>query len=189
MVFCCGCVHSCTSVLRLRKGRDAIAFGISRRTLRPWVSYSRTLSEISSRLKQDRFSVKSEQICWPLDPEAGFGHALMPKMNTDVSLFDGERTIIIECKWTPRALQTYHGSNSLRSSHLYQLHTYMSHHVQTLAGRGHVEGILLYPFADDEVDVAVRLREQWIRVRTLRLECGLARRPRRAAGTARAQGP
>lgn len=120
-------------------------------------------------LEQQRFSVRGETIRWDLDHGTGFGHELMPRMNTDVSLSDGERTIIIECKWTPRAIQTYRGSRSLRSSHLYQLHTYMAHHAQTLADTGRVEGLLLYPFAEDEVDVAVPIKGQWVRVRTLRL--------------------
>ena len=53
------------------------------------------------RLEQHRFSVKGEQIYWPIEQKVGRGHELMPVMSTDVSLDDGKRTIIIECKWTP----------------------------------------------------------------------------------------
>jgi 5-methylcytosine-specific restriction enzyme subunit McrC len=120
-------------------------------------------------LTQDRFKVKVDQIRWPVDATVGFGHNLMPGMYTDVTLYDGMRTIIIECKWSSDTFQSRRGTKTLRSSHLYQLHAYMSQHARTLSCSGTVEGLLLYPLADEPVDVALNLNDQLIRVRTLDL--------------------
>jgi 5-methylcytosine-specific restriction enzyme subunit McrC len=121
------------------------------------------------RLEQNQFAVKGDQIHWSIDDAVGCGHYLMPTMYTDTSLYDGTRTIIIECKWTPNTLQIGRGAKTLRSEHLYQLHAYMTQHARTQQHSGTVEGLLLYPLADVPVDVAVTLKGQWIRVRTINL--------------------
>lgn len=122
------------------------------------------------RLQQNRFAVKGEQIDWLVNASAGFGHGLVPRMHTDTSLYDGTRTIIIECKWTPTALQTVRGTKTLVSGHLYQLHAYMTNHSRGQRRPSSVEGLLLYPLSDEAVDVAVRVKDQWIRVHTLDLQ-------------------
>ena len=89
------------------------------------------------RLEQNRFSVKGDQVRWDVDIGVGFGHHLLPVMYTDTSLFDGTRTIIVECKWTPHTLQTGRGGKkTLNEEHLRQLHTYMVHHARTLSRLG-----------------------------------------------------
>jgi 5-methylcytosine-specific restriction enzyme subunit McrC len=45
------------------------------------------------RLEQTHFNVKSEQFDWPITHGMGHGQQFMPSMNTDVSLYDGSRTI------------------------------------------------------------------------------------------------
>jgi 5-methylcytosine-specific restriction enzyme subunit McrC len=117
------------------------------------------------RLEQSQYGVKGDSFTWPLMEGYGRGQALMPVMNTDVSLTSERRTIVIECKWTPSTLQR----GRLRSDHLYQLSAYVRHHRRALTMPSAVEGLLLYPLADDPVDVAVRINEQWLRVRTLDL--------------------
>ena len=116
------------------------------------------------------FSVNVEKFAWNFDPSVGYGHHLWPRMETDASLFDGRRTIIIECKWTPNVLpKSRFGSRTLRGEHLRQLHTYVTQHKHTRNGVGTVEGLLLYPLVDDPVDVAVKVDGQWLRVRTIDL--------------------
>jgi 5-methylcytosine-specific restriction enzyme subunit McrC len=80
------------------------------------------------RLEQTQFAVKGDQIHWCVVSNIGYGHRLLPVMYTDTSLFDGTRTIIVECKWTPTTLQAGRGIKTLRSDHLYQLHAYMTQH-------------------------------------------------------------
>jgi 5-methylcytosine-specific restriction enzyme subunit McrC len=121
------------------------------------------------RLEQHQFVVKGERVHWMVDDSVGLGHHFLPAMYTDTSLVDGERTIIVECKWTPTTLQVGRGTKKLRSDHLYQLHAYMSQHARAQLHPGTVEGLLLYPLVDDSVDVALNLKGQWIRIRTIDL--------------------
>jgi 5-methylcytosine-specific restriction enzyme subunit McrC len=121
------------------------------------------------RLEQHQFVVKGERIRWIVDDSHGVGHNLLPRMNTDTSLVDGKRTIIVECKWTPTTFQVSHGKKTIHSDHLYQLHAYMSQHDRAQLHAGTVEGLLLYPLVDEAVDVALGLKGQWIRIRTIDL--------------------
>jgi 5-methylcytosine-specific restriction enzyme subunit McrC len=120
-------------------------------------------------IEQTRFSVKREQINWWITPDVGIGHFLIPTMNTDVSLFDGSRTIIIECKWTGTTLQEYRNVKRLSADHLYQITAYMRSHIRAKLNRQAVEGLLLYPLVDERLDVTVDLDGQWIRARTIDL--------------------
>jgi|SRR5262249_30328449 len=118
-------------------------------------------------LEQKEFQSKGETFRWPIDEDYGRGQALLPTMNTDVSLLRKDETaaIIIECKWTGDTLQR----GRLRSDHLYQLNAYMRYHSRALKSPAAVEGLLLYPLVDEPVDVAVGINGQRLRVRTIDL--------------------
>jgi 5-methylcytosine-specific restriction enzyme subunit McrC len=117
------------------------------------------------RIEQNEYRVKGDSFAWPFDEGYGRGHTLMPLMNTDTSLLSETRSIIIECKWTNTTLQR----GRLRSDHLYQLSAYLRHHKRAIVSPAAVEGLLIYPLVDDPVDVAVRINEQLVRVRTIDL--------------------
>jgi 5-methylcytosine-specific restriction enzyme subunit McrC len=122
------------------------------------------------KLEQDIFSVKADSFVWPMSA-IGHGQYLMPSMNTDVSLHNDNRCILIECKWTGSTFQYSHGVKSLRSEHLYQLYAYVRNHPRSSTDPTAVEGLLLYPQVDDAVDVSVSLEGHNMRARTLDLQC------------------
>lgn len=121
------------------------------------------------RLEQTTFGVKRDRIEWDVDPFMGHGHALVPAMNTDVSLRTGDRTIILDAKYSQTALRSQFGSEKLQSGHLYQVFSY----VKNLEVRGGVdaraEAILLYPTVDTEFDVRVKVQDHWLRACTIDL--------------------
>ena len=49
--------------------------------------------------------MQGEQVRWMVDDSVGLGHDFLPATYTDTSLVDGERTIIVDCNWTPTNLQ------------------------------------------------------------------------------------
>jgi hypothetical protein len=102
-----------------------------------------------------------------VESDVGFGHHLLPAMFTDTSLFDGARTIIVECKWTSGLQIGRGGKKTLNEDHLRQLHTYMLHHARGLSREGSVEGLLFYPIIDEALDVELMLKGQRLRVRTI----------------------
>lgn len=118
------------------------------------------------------FRVKRENIHWlwtPTDEAAG---TLLPKMQTDISLISESRKIIIDCKFTPRAMQRHPEASAeaekLRSGHLYQLHAYVSN----LPGgtlNDSCEAVLLYPTVDVPLSATYTDRGHKISIRTINL--------------------
>ena len=119
--------------------------------------------------EQNTFTVSRENITWDAIPLDEHSHGFLPKMQTDVSLTSPTRKIIIDTKFYTKTFQTYYEKDSIRSSHLYQLHAYMTnlppHEKKHLA----CEGILLYPKVQDDLDVKLKCPGYQLRVKTLDL--------------------
>ncbi|RAK62012.1 5-methylcytosine-specific restriction endonuclease system specificity protein McrC [Hymenobacter edaphi] len=96
------------------------------------------------RLRQQHFSVKAEKLDWHLTPDSSAAKALLPGMQTDVSLTAADRKIIIDCKYYQEALKKHYDKEKLISGHLYQLYAYVQHARCQQATRP-VRGMLLYP--------------------------------------------
>lgn len=95
------------------------------------------------------FSSKASQISWQLDD--GYD-VLLPVMQTDITLTYGNRTLIIDAKYYERTMQTNFGVQTLHSSNLYQIFTYVKNKEIELAGTEHqVSGMLLYAKTDEEL--------------------------------------
>lgn len=119
--------------------------------------------------RQRAFRVRSEQMDWFAVAEEGSDPSLLPKMFTDASLRSADRTIIIECKYTASLFHNRFGAKKLRSSHLYQLCSYL-HNLKHNGGADRAaEGILLYPTASGSLDLSYRLHGHRVSVRTLDL--------------------
>lgn len=95
------------------------------------------------------FSSKASQIPWQLDD--GYD-ALLPVMQTDITLTYGNRTLIIDAKYYERIMQTNFGVQTFHSGNLYQIFTYVKNKEAELAGIEHqVSGMLLYAKTDEEL--------------------------------------
>jgi 5-methylcytosine-specific restriction enzyme subunit McrC len=111
-------------------------------------------------------SVRKEKTDWAGSALGGSDFGLVPQMETDVTLRDGERIIVIECKYTESVYQYNYFVKKLRSEHLYQLMAYL----RNLGGGA--EGILLYPTAGVAMDQSYLLQGHRVRVVTLDLNRG-----------------
>lgn len=123
--------------------------------------------EFGQRLKG--FSARALQIPWQLDD--GFD-ALLPVMQTDITLTYGNKTLIIDAKYYGRVLQSNFGVQTLHSGNLYQIFTYVKNKAAELAGTGHqVSGILLYAKTDEDLvpDNVYHMSGNQISVKTLDL--------------------
>lgn len=93
------------------------------------------------------WSVKRDDIAWTLTPLTPSAADYLPKMQTDISLRDHGRTVIIDTEFYAKALVSRYddGAEKLRPAHLYQLTAYL----RNIAARGgqdlHAAGVLLYP--------------------------------------------
>lgn len=115
------------------------------------------------------YRVKREDIHWrwvPLDDAAA---ALLPKMQTDVSLTSKTRKIIIDCKFTPQATQKNFEAEKLRSSHLYQIYAYLNNLPDGELSQT-CEMILLYPTVKNPLSVTYEDKRRKISIRTIDLD-------------------
>ncbi|MDQ0972415.1 5-methylcytosine-specific restriction enzyme subunit McrC [Neobacillus niacini] len=99
------------------------------------------------KYEQNAFQSRVEKLKWNL----GIGNQnLVPEMNTDISLFskDQKQKIIIDAKYYSKTLIDYFDVRKIRSSHLYQLYSYLNHSHDTISTRG----ILVYPTNGTSID-------------------------------------
>ncbi len=75
------------------------------------------------------------------------GTAYLPKMQTDMMLTRHGKTLIIDAKYYSKVMQARYGVEKVRSSHLYQIFSYVKN--ADKGNTGCVDGMLLYARADD----------------------------------------
>ncbi len=115
------------------------------------------------RRSQNFYAVKRDKMTWTGSSVGGADFALVPQMETDVTLRSASRTIVVECKYVESMYQQNYLKEKFRSAHLYQLVTYL----RNLGGDS--EGILLYPTAGVAMDQIYVLQEHRVRLTTLDL--------------------
>ncbi|MEO6037173.1 MAG: hypothetical protein ABIQ93_02090 [Saprospiraceae bacterium] len=96
------------------------------------------------RFEQQAYSVRRENIAWQYasaEPAAG---KLLPTMQTDLSLRRPGQVIIMDCKYYRAVFENRFGQDKIRSTHLYQLHAYLSQAAKWEKPGMQVSGILLY---------------------------------------------
>ena len=123
--------------------------------------------EFGERIKE--FSSRAAQIPWLLDD--GYD-ALLPVMQTDITLTYGHQILIIDAKYYRRTIQTNYGVQTLHSGNLYQIFTYVKNKEAQLSGTGYkVSGMLLYAKTDEELvpDNIYQMSGNQISVKTLDL--------------------
>lgn len=123
--------------------------------------------EFGERIKG--FSSRAAQIPWQLDD--GYD-ALLPVMQTDITLTYGHQILIIDAKYYRRTMQTNHDVQTLHSGNLYQIFTYVKNKEAQLSGTGYkVSGMLLYAKTDEELvpDNIYQMSGNQISVKTLDL--------------------
>jgi 5-methylcytosine-specific restriction enzyme subunit McrC len=123
--------------------------------------------EFGQRLKG--FSSRALQIPWQLDD--GYD-ALLPVMQTDITLTYGNQTLILDAKYYERTLQTNFDVQTLHSGNMYQIFTYVKNKEAELKGTGHqVSGMLLYAKTDEDLvpDNVYHMSGNQISVKTLDL--------------------
>ncbi len=93
---------------------------------------------------------KSAQINWNLteqnDPTM---IQFLPKMQTDITLQKGKKTLIIDAKYYGKTMIENYDKATLRSAHLYQIFAYVKN--MDTDNTGNVSGLLLYAKTEDEI--------------------------------------
>lgn len=121
------------------------------------------------RKEYPQISVSPSQIPWALDDEQS---AMLPAMQSDITLTCGERVLIIDAKYYSHATQVQYDVHTQHSGNVYQIFTYVKNKEAVLAGEPHkVSGMLLYAKTDELVqpDSEYQMSGNRICVKTLDL--------------------
>ncbi len=121
------------------------------------------------RKEHPQLTVQAQQIPWQTDD--GFT-AMLPVMQTDITLQKGDRILIMDAKYYAHTTQVQYDVHTLHSANLYQIFTYVKNKEAQLAQQPHqVSGILLYARTDEAVqpDQVYRMSGNRISIRTLDL--------------------
>lgn len=108
------------------------------------------------RLHRPEYRVRAEAPAWEVSGATEADLALLPRMMTDITMRNSERTIIIDAKFYRSTLARSSFGERVRSQHLYQLTTYLQHENARNAS-GRIVGMLLYPRVDRELRLQYRL--------------------------------
>lgn len=108
--------------------------------------FQRFVLEYYRRHHKD-FNACAKQIKWDLESSDSLSSAMLPVMQSDITLSLGERTLIIDTKYYSRILQSNFEKVTLRSPHIYQIHSYVTNEDRNHTGR--VDGLLLYALTEE----------------------------------------
>jgi 5-methylcytosine-specific restriction enzyme subunit McrC len=122
------------------------------------------------RLEQWDFQVEAEVLHWEQTTASPTDLAFLPGMRTDVTLRRPGRILVIDAKFYREPLQQHRGRWTVRSSHLYQLFTYLRNLVVRGEATAEIDGMLLYPQASRVLDLTYRIHGHLVRVRTINLK-------------------
>ena len=123
------------------------------------------------RREHPEILANASQIPWQLDDDM---NAMLPVMQTDITLSKDEKTLIIDAKYYSNTMQTQYDVHTLHSGNLYQIFTYVKNKESQLSSQPHeVSGMLLYARTDEVIlpNNTYRMSGNRISVRTLNLDC------------------
>ena len=101
------------------------------------------------RKEHPEISANASQIPWQLDDDMS---AMLPVMQTDIMLTQGEKTLIIDAKYYAHSTQVQYDRHTLHSGNMYQIFTYVKNKEAEKSGEPHtVSGMLLYAKTDEDI--------------------------------------
>lgn len=123
-----------------------------------------------SKLGSTGSSVTSQtQIAWGLKAMDQISQSYLPKMKTDVIIHHAHQRIIIETKFYRETFQSFFEKETIHSSNLYQLQSYLLNDRMTGDEIGRV-GLLIYPTVKPSNDLNYKFDEKTqLKVRTIDL--------------------
>ena len=110
--------------------------------------FQRFVMEFYKR-KHPEYKPRAKQIKWDMDVDEIVSVAMLPIMQTDITLTVGQRTLIIDAKYYGRTVQENLGKFTIHSSNLYQIHAYVTNEDRYHTGL--VDGLLLYARTSSDI--------------------------------------
>lgn len=119
-----------------------------------------------------KIRASAAQIPWVLGEDCS--SAMLPVMQSDISLSFGNKVMIIDAKYYSHTTQVQFDKHTLHSNNLYQVFTYVKNKDAQFGNEPHeVSGMLLYAQTDEDIqpDNTYWMSGNKITVKTLNLDC------------------
>ena len=119
-----------------------------------------------------QLKASASKIPWILDD--GCSNAMLPVMQSDITLSLGNRVLIIDAKYYAHTTQVQYDRHTIHSNNLYQVFTYVKNKDAQFDDEPHeVSGMLLYAQTDEAIlpNNTYWMSGNKIAVRTLNLDC------------------
>ena len=99
--------------------------------------------------EHEELDARASQIPWGLDDGVD---TMLPVMQTDITLTQGDKILIIDAKYYSSTLQQHYDRMTIYSNNLYQIFTYVKNKEYELKDKPHdsIAGMLLYAKTDEE---------------------------------------
>ncbi len=118
---------------------------------------------------KDIFKTSRETIQWQFGVPNETNRKYLPQMQTDISLENENRKIIIDAKYYKETMTVNYDKEKIHSSHLYQLNSYLLHQQTSNSKTKNATGILLYPTIEEEFDLHYTYQNHNIYIKTINL--------------------
>ncbi|CAB3628767.1 5-methylcytosine-specific restriction enzyme subunit McrC [Achromobacter spanius] len=119
------------------------------------------------RIELPQWSAQRERIVWHGVVASEEDMALLPRMETDISISRGNEHIIIDAKYYQNTLTERFGTKKLHASNLFQMWAYLTN-VQQREGTS-IGGMLVYPRVDKTLRCQFLIRQYPLTVATVDL--------------------
>ncbi len=120
-------------------------------------------------IEQKEFKVRRENIYWQFSADNNQTLQYLPLMQTDITLENNKRKIIIDAKFYKETLKRNYGSEKINSANLYQLFSYLINQRADDERSKTATGILLYPTIEKDYDLQFRYEDHDIFISTVNL--------------------
>lgn len=117
-----------------------------------------------------KWKVTSPKINWKLeaiDEESDLN--FLPEMRTDITIDKGFEKVIIDTKYYRSTLNSFYGSESVKSENLYQIFSYLLNQRDGTSKTENATGILLYPTIKQDYDLEYKYQNHPIHIKTINL--------------------
>lgn len=122
------------------------------------------------KVEQNYYSVKRETIRWQFEDTNTYNSQFLPQMETDITLENENKKIIIDAKFYRETMTVNYDKMRIRSSHLYQLFSYLLNQQDNNEKSIKATGILLYPTIESDYDLDYKYNDHKILIRTVNLK-------------------
>ena len=116
-----------------------------------------------------KWLVKRDHIYWQFDASVEEHRNFLPRMETDISIYNESGKIIIDAKYYRETMIGKYDRLKIHSVNLYQIFSYLMNQRSTTKESNQTRGMLVYPTIETESDLDYGYEDHRIQIKTVNL--------------------